>query len=112
MNQFIVKIINDSKWLYLNSIDFLQIDIDTPRHIAMERIWLNVSVAFGVRWQDISASSEDDTKLYSYKIIIMILIYNVLEDIYLLDDFEILHYLGYDNKYMIDEYFEYVKSKN
>jgi hypothetical protein len=112
MNQFIVKIINDSKWLYPKSIDFLQIDSDTPRHIAMERIWLNISVSFGVRWQDISASSEDDTKLYSYKIIIMILIYNVLEDIYLLDDSEILDYLGYDNKYMIDEYFEYIKSKN
>ena len=112
MNQFIVKIINDSKWLYPKSIDFLQIDDDTPRHLAIERIWLNVSVSFGVKWQDISASSEDDTKLFSYKIIIMILIYNVLEDIYLLDDSQILDYLGYDNKYMIDEYFEYIKSKN
>jgi hypothetical protein len=112
MNQFIVKIINDSKWLYPKSIDFLEIDNDTPRHIAMERIWLNVSVSFGVRWQDILASREDDTKLYSYKIIINILIYNALEEVYLLDESEILNYLGYDNKYMIEEYFDYIKSKN
>jgi hypothetical protein len=112
MNQFIVKIINDSKWLYPKSIDFLEIDNDTPRHIAMERIWLNVSVSFGVRWQDILASREDDTKLYSYKIIINILISNVLEEVYLLDESEILNYLGYDNKYMIEEYFDYIKSKN
>jgi hypothetical protein len=39
----------------------------------------------------------------------MILISNVLEDIYLLNENEILNYLGYDNKYMIDEYFDYIK---
>lgn len=111
MNQFIIKIINDSKWLYPNSIDFLDIDIDTPRHFAIERIMLNVSVSFDTKWQDILRSSEDETRLYSYKIIIMILIANVLEDIYLLNDSEILNYLGYDNKYMIDEYFDYIKSK-
>jgi hypothetical protein len=112
MNQFIVKIINDSKWLYPKSIDFLDIDESTPRHVAMERIWLNVSVSFGVKWQDILRCKEEDTKLYSYKIIIMALIYNVLEDVYSLNDNDILNYLGYDNKYMIDEYFDYLKSKN
>lgn len=112
MNQFIVKIINDSKWLYPKSIDFLKICIDTPRYLAIEGIILNVSVSFDTKWQNILRSSEDETRLYSYKIIIMVLIANVLEDIYLLDDSQILDYLGYDNKYMIDEYFDYIKSKN
>jgi hypothetical protein len=40
------------------------------------------------------------------------LIYNGLEEVYLLDESEILNYLGYDNKYMIEEYFDYIKSKN
>jgi hypothetical protein len=112
MNQFIVKIINDSKWLYPKSIDFLDIEINTPRHLAIERIMLNVSLSCGVKWQDILRSCEDDTRLYSYKIIIMILIFNILEDIYLLNESEILNYLGYDNKYMIENYFDYIKNKN
>jgi len=112
MNQFIVKIINDSKWLYPKAIDFLKIDKETPRHLAIEGIMLNVSISFGVKWQDILRSSEDETRLYSIKIIIMILISNILEDIYLLNESEVLNYLGYDNKYMIDEYFDYIKSKN
>lgn len=111
MNQFIIKIINDSKWLYPKAIDFLDIDIDTPRHLAIERIMLNVSVSSGAKWQEILRSCEDETRLYSYKIVIMILIANVLEDIYLLNEYEILNYLGYDNKYMIDEYFDYLKTK-
>ena len=42
----------------------------------------------------------------------MILIDNVLEDIYFLNESEILNYLGFDNKYMIDNYFDYIKNKN
>jgi hypothetical protein len=42
----------------------------------------------------------------------MILIANVLEDIYLLNETEILNFLGYDNKYMIENYFDYIKNKN
>jgi hypothetical protein len=111
MNHYIVKIINDSKWLYDDAIDFMDINHNTPEHIAIERIWLNVSVSFNTRWQNLLFATANDTKLYAGKIIVILLIKNILKDIYQLEEEDIDEFLGYNNILIIDEYFDYIKSK-
>jgi hypothetical protein len=112
MNRYILQLIEDSHWLDYGAIDFMQISNDTPKHLAIERIWLNVSLSFNTRWQMIEYASPNDTKLFAGKIVVMVLIHNILRDIYELNDNDISSFLGINNISIIEDYFEYIKIKN
>lgn len=111
MNQYIVDIVKSSKWLEPNACDFMEINDKTQTHKALERIWLNVSASFGVKWQQIENATENETKLYAARIITMLLIKSILHSYLKMTFNEINLIIGIENQDLLEEYYDFTKRK-
>lgn len=111
MNQYILDIVKNSSWLEINACDFMKINDKTMVHVALERIWLNVSASFGVKWQQIEHATQNETKLYAARIICMLLIKSVLHANLKLTYNDINLIIGVDNQDLLEEYYDYLKGK-
>lgn len=111
MNQYIVDIVKNSRWLEPNACDFMNIDEKTHTHRALERIWLNVAASFGVKWQQIENATENETKLYAARIIAMLLIKSILHANLKMTFNDINILIGVENQDVLEEYYEYIKRK-
>ena len=111
MNQYIVEIVKSSSWLDPNACDFMEITDKTQTHKALERIWLNVSASFGVKWQQIEHATENETKLYAARIITMLLIKSILHAHLKMTYNDINLLIGVENQDILEEYYAYTKAK-
>jgi hypothetical protein len=111
MNQFIVDIVKNSRWLEPHACDFMEITDRTQTHKALERIWLNVAASFGVKWQQIENATENETKLYAARIITMLLIKSILHSYLKMTFNEINLIIGVENQDILEEYYDYIKRK-
>jgi hypothetical protein len=111
MNQYIVEMVQKSNWLKPHALDFLCIRESTPIHSVLEKIWLNVAASYGVKWQQIENATENETKLYSARIITMLLTISTLTTINKMKDYEVNILIGSENQYLIEDYFDYLKGK-
>jgi hypothetical protein len=104
--------VQESHWMSFESCDFMKINEKTKLHVCLERIWINIAASFGVKWQQIEHATENETKLFSAKIITLLLIISKLKSIYNMTQNEIDVMIGRANAELIDEYFSYLKEKN
>lgn len=112
MNRYILEMVQESHWMNFDSCDFMKINAKTKLHVCLERIWLNISASFGVKWQQIEHATENETRLFSAKIITLLLIISKLKSIYNMTQNEIDVMIGRTNAELIEEYFSYLKEKN
>ena len=71
--------VQKSPWMKFNALDFMEIKQSTPIHTVIEMIWLNVAASYSVKWQQIEHASENETKLFSARIITMLLTISTLK---------------------------------
>jgi len=112
MNRYILEMVQESHWMSFESCDFMKINEKTKLHVCLERLWINIAASFGVKWQQIEHATENETKLFSAKIITLLLIISKLKSIYNMTQNEIDVMIGRANAELIDEYFSYLKEKN
>lgn len=111
MNNQVVEIVLKSQWLEQNATNFMNISLSTPTYLVVERIWINVSASFGIKWQQVEHANEFETKAYAARIITMLLIISTLSSKLQMKNYEINILIGKENQDLIDEYFEYIKFK-
>jgi hypothetical protein len=111
MNHYIVNGVQNSKWLDVDSLDFLDLTEKTKLHKVFEAICLNVAASYGVKWQDVQHATENQTNLFIVRIITYLLISSTLRSLYKMSQNEVDVFIRIQNADLIDEYFDYIKSK-
>ncbi|MFY8160839.1 MAG: hypothetical protein ACOVNU_05875 [Candidatus Kapaibacteriota bacterium] len=111
MNKYILEGVQNSQWMNIDALDFLDLTEKTKLHISFEAICLNVAASHGVKWQDVQHANENQTNLFVVRIITYLLIISILRCLYKMSQNEIDVFIREENAYIIDEYFAYIKLK-
>jgi len=111
MNHYIVEGVQNSQWMKIDALDFLNLTENTKLHKTFEAICLNVAASYGVKWQDVQHATENQTNLYIIRILTYLLIISILRCLYKMSQNEIDVFIRNENATLIDEYFAYIKSK-
>ena len=111
MNHYILMNVQNSNWMDVNALNFLNLDEYTKLHKSFEGICLNVAASYGVKWQDVQHATENQTNLYVIRIITYLLISSTLRSVYNFSQNEIDVFIRNENAELLDEYFAYLKAK-
>lgn len=88
MDAEIKRIVDSSNWIRLKIADNLQLGRCKMQHEIFERIFLNVSAYYGVKYRDVMKAQSIDGELYAYLCICILLIDEYLFKVFNLNEIE------------------------
>jgi hypothetical protein len=111
MDKQICSLVEQSRWLELDAINFMKIKRSTPIYSMIEMISLNVAASHRTTWIIIHRSNLYQTSLYSARIVTALLIRSVLLSTYQMKEYEVNDFFDDEIVLAIQYYFDYTKLK-